>query len=412
MLCANIPKLEWSGVLFYTTKGTFGNDDFEITAEEVYPLDIGTPGYTEYETDDPVFIKWMFENPYILEMKKGHIHSHNTMTTFFSSTDLGELKDNAPNHNIYVSLIVNNDNENCAMVAFMANEKTAIPERSLTTEVEFSDQDGNTIKKSYTINTPATTKEVLVMYTQECVITYPSTVGGAINTRFRQLLAKVTAKEEERRKSAAQSYKNHTQNYHDNNNRGAGFGRWNQPGLFDTHSGSSRKDEKTSKKNDSKTMGSSLSRGTLLIPENVSGKHLLRSIENGTAKKVVTPMSNIYTQLPKSTKSEIYNMIAKLVALDMTTEDHLSKIMNSTNFQYYPQGKRTPEMRTDANFYYDQMGRSARRFYVNSFPDDKTFSKYEDTMMVCVEIIGTFDTNFPELAENITEVIKGTFKKQ
>lgn len=411
MLCAKIDRLEWSGVLFYTTKGVFGEEGFEIVAEEVYPLDIGSSTYTEYEWDDPEFIKWMMQNPHVLEMSKGHCHSHNVMDTFFSPTDMGELKDNAPHHNIYLSLIVNNENKNCAMVAFMVNEKTPIPERSLTTEVEFSDQHGNKKVKTYTIVSPAVTKEVSVMYTQECVIEYPSTVGGAITARFRQLLAKVTAKEDARKKAAAESYKHYPQNY-GNNRGGGGFGRWNQPGLFDPYSRSDRQDEKAPKENDNKAVGSNVPRRTLLIAENVSGKKLLKDIENGTTKKVVVPMSSIYTQLPKSTKSEIYNMLAKLIALDMTTEDHLAKIMNATNFQYYPQGKRSQQMRTDANFYYDQMGRSARRFYANSFPDDKAFSKYNDVMMVCVEIIGTFDTNFPELAENITEVIKGTFKKQ
>jgi hypothetical protein len=79
-LCSKISRLEWSGVLFYNTFGEFGSDNFKVIAEELYPLDIGTGTYTEYETGDPDFIKFMMDNPHILEMRKGHIHSHNTMS--------------------------------------------------------------------------------------------------------------------------------------------------------------------------------------------------------------------------------------------------------------------------------------------------------------------------------------------
>lgn len=47
-------------------------------------------------------------NEHLEECRIGHIHSHNTMGVFFSGTDWGELEDNAPNHNYYLSLIVNN----------------------------------------------------------------------------------------------------------------------------------------------------------------------------------------------------------------------------------------------------------------------------------------------------------------
>lgn len=36
------------------------------------------------------------------------IHSHNNMSTFFSPTDISELKDNAINHNFYLSIVTNN----------------------------------------------------------------------------------------------------------------------------------------------------------------------------------------------------------------------------------------------------------------------------------------------------------------
>lgn len=411
MLCAKVPNLEWSGVLFFTTTGTFGNEDFAITAQEVYPLDIGSAAYTEYETDDPDFIKWMMEDMTRLEMIQGHCHSHNTMSTFFSGVDDSELNDNVDNHNIYLSLIVNNKNENCAKVAFAAKEKTFIPGRELTTDVEFRNEKGDIINKQYTVKTEDKLIEKTVMYLQECDIEYPvGTVGGAITARFQQLLDRIEKREAEKRKAYQQNYpKNHgTGGHHPNHYPTA----WNQPNTSGTYKRPNREDAKDSKEKDVSRMGSSNGRRTLLIPENVSGKDLMKSITENvkTARKVV-PMSSVYTSLPKSTKAELYSMVGKLLALDNLNEDHVSKIMNLLNLRYYPQGPRTPEMRTDANIYYDALSRACKRYYLSSFPEDHKFLKYEDTMMVAVEIVSTFDTYFPELAENIIEVIKGTFKK-
>lgn len=49
--------------------------------------------------------------------------SHNKMSAFFSSTDTQELQDNAPNHNYYLSLIVNNAFEPVAKIAFVGKQE-------------------------------------------------------------------------------------------------------------------------------------------------------------------------------------------------------------------------------------------------------------------------------------------------
>lgn len=112
-------SVEWSGVLFYTTEGTFGQEDFKCIAEELYLMDIGTSGYTEYEYG-PDFVKHLMDNPRLRPMQKGHIHSHNRMSVFFSGTDTDELHSNSEHHNFYLSLIVNNDNDMVAKIAFRA----------------------------------------------------------------------------------------------------------------------------------------------------------------------------------------------------------------------------------------------------------------------------------------------------
>jgi hypothetical protein len=104
-LCSKNSAIEWSGILFYSSEGTFPN--LKITLEEIFLMDLGNAGYTSYEYDEEV-VNFQMQNPDTLKMKKGHIHSHNTMATFFSGTDKEELLDNVDNHVYYLSVIVNN----------------------------------------------------------------------------------------------------------------------------------------------------------------------------------------------------------------------------------------------------------------------------------------------------------------
>jgi len=126
-LCKNISKVEWSGALFYTTEGSIEKPGtFKITLKTILPLDMGSSTYTEYKLDERFmdFIEEDFEER--CTWKLGHIHSHNTMGVFFSGTDMAELNDNAPAHNFYLSLIVNNYMEFIAKVAFIGEAKKDI----------------------------------------------------------------------------------------------------------------------------------------------------------------------------------------------------------------------------------------------------------------------------------------------
>ena len=126
-LCKKISKVEWSGALFYTTEGSIENPEtFKITLKTILPLDMGSQAYTEYSLDDRFmdFIEEDFEER--CTWKLGHIHSHNSMAVFFSGTDMAELNDNAPAHNFYLSLIVNNAMDFLAKVAFIGEAKKDI----------------------------------------------------------------------------------------------------------------------------------------------------------------------------------------------------------------------------------------------------------------------------------------------
>lgn len=91
----------------------------EIDLIEVFPMDKGTSVATDYDFDDNE-IKHRMKNDHLDDCFIGLIHSHNKMGVFFSGTDMSELEDNAPNHNFYLSLIVNNALDYCAKVCFVA----------------------------------------------------------------------------------------------------------------------------------------------------------------------------------------------------------------------------------------------------------------------------------------------------
>lgn len=125
-LCQKINKVEWSGVLFYSIKGSIKKPKtFKIILEDILPLDKGNATYTSYKLDDR-FVDYLMEEPETrMDWKVGQIHSHHSMGVFFSPTDMSELNDNCPQHNFYLSLIVNNYNDFKAKVAIMGEATIA-----------------------------------------------------------------------------------------------------------------------------------------------------------------------------------------------------------------------------------------------------------------------------------------------
>lgn len=119
-LCSEISTTEWSGVLFYTTKGTY-EKDLVVTCEDILLMDVGTATYTEFNMS-PEVIAYMAEHPESLDYQQGLIHSHNNMSTFFSGTDKDTLQKEGNDRNHFVSLIVNNEGTYTAAITRKLNE--------------------------------------------------------------------------------------------------------------------------------------------------------------------------------------------------------------------------------------------------------------------------------------------------
>lgn len=123
-----VGNAEWSGELITREEGTLNDmDNWKIYAEEIFLADIGTSGFTGYEVDKGGFkaanIVEMYEQfPGLLDgsLKNHHIHSHHSMSTFFSGTDWSQLNDRSLVSNYFLMLITNHKNEHIAKVAFTA----------------------------------------------------------------------------------------------------------------------------------------------------------------------------------------------------------------------------------------------------------------------------------------------------
>ena len=108
-LCNRVHDVEWSGILFYKVEGSLDEGSLVATCMDIFVMDIGTSGYTEY-SEAPDVISYMCEHPELLEegVFEGLVHSHNHMATFFSGIDTDTLIEEGTNANHFLSLIVNN----------------------------------------------------------------------------------------------------------------------------------------------------------------------------------------------------------------------------------------------------------------------------------------------------------------
>lgn len=124
-LCNRISQVEWSGTLFYTHSGSYEEGTLEIRCVDIFPMDIGSQAYTEFDMS-PDVIAYMTTRPELLDCQMGLIHSHNNMATFFSGTDTSTLREEGNDRNHFVSLIVNNAGTYTAAITRRLTEKRVI----------------------------------------------------------------------------------------------------------------------------------------------------------------------------------------------------------------------------------------------------------------------------------------------
>lgn len=72
-LIRKFPSTEWSGVLFYTHTGGFETNDLVINCEDIYPMDLGTSGYTEFSMA-PEVSNYIANNIELFDCEMGLVH--------------------------------------------------------------------------------------------------------------------------------------------------------------------------------------------------------------------------------------------------------------------------------------------------------------------------------------------------
>lgn len=162
---------EWSGELITREEGSItALEKWRVIAEDIFLADIGTGTYTEYQVD-----KGGFKNVDIIEMydtfpgmlegslKNHHIHSHNSMSCFFSGTDWEQLEDRGILGNYFIMLIVNFAGDYVAKCAFKGKRKV-----TTSPTLEFvNNTDGYA---PFTLSSNDKDEEVLVVMDMEVVI--------------------------------------------------------------------------------------------------------------------------------------------------------------------------------------------------------------------------------------------------
>lgn len=142
-LCNKIDTVEWSGTMFYKIlEGDIQHpESLVMEAVDIFPQDKGSAAHTQFKVDESIMDLYDAK-PELEDCRWGISHSHNTMSVFFSGTDMSELEDNCPSYDFYLSLIVNNKFETCAKIAVYAKQNIETKQKS---SLQIRGIDGNPI---------------------------------------------------------------------------------------------------------------------------------------------------------------------------------------------------------------------------------------------------------------------------
>jgi hypothetical protein len=206
-LCKSIPKEEWSGVLFYTVEGSARKapDGMKCIIQDILLMDHGSSAHTEFFWDEDV-VWYQQDHPEAIDWVKGLIHSHNTMTVFFSGEDNSELNDNVGNHNIFLSIIVNNYLDIAGKLVFTAQPLN----------YQCKDEFG----KDYTLKISSGMEPLMLVY--DCKFTLPAnqlSVSEEFAKRLELVEKKSADRAEEKRKSYSSGHGYHNGNSNNNHDK-------------------------------------------------------------------------------------------------------------------------------------------------------------------------------------------------
>lgn len=127
MLNTEFHNVEWCGIVIYKITNEKSINPFNnitIDVIDIYPTSKGTS--VTVNRDDTVLPK--VYKIFGMECLIGTIHSHNNMDSFFSETDVNDIKTNVGLYSQYLSIVVNNKMDIKAKIAFNTIKRIKIKE--------------------------------------------------------------------------------------------------------------------------------------------------------------------------------------------------------------------------------------------------------------------------------------------
>ena len=188
-LLRKYPSTEWSGVLFTSYQGTFEDNNLVITCEDIYPMDLGSAVFTEFKMSEDV-ASYMANNIELFDCDLQLVHSHHSMSTQPSGTDLNTLREEGNDRNCFVSLIVNNAGVYYAAITRKVESKKEVTVKDLGTSYEFFGEGPKAMETVEADTTREITKTVIEYFDLEVERHEVHNSLAYLDTRFEEILNK------------------------------------------------------------------------------------------------------------------------------------------------------------------------------------------------------------------------------
>lgn len=118
LLHTKFKNLEWSGWIFYNTVGSLENPDTMcINITDFILLDIGSGAFTSIDPTGEQIANIYIDRPHLMGMQYGILHTHHSMSLFFSGTDTDTLLNCANQFDFLLSVIVNHKDHPIAKIS-------------------------------------------------------------------------------------------------------------------------------------------------------------------------------------------------------------------------------------------------------------------------------------------------------
>lgn len=208
-LIRKFPHTEWSGVLFTSHTGTFENNDLVITCEDIYPMDLGTSGWTEFKMSEDV-AAYMAENIELFGYDIALVHSHHTLGAFLSGQDMKMVQQEGNDTNCFVSLVVDTKGTYVAIVTRKVQTKSEVTIKKLGTSYEFFGEGTKELTHDSEQTTRVIDKEVIEYFDLEVERHEVNNTLSYLDDRFDEI--------EKKKKEVNRPPK--VQTYEENDNKG------------------------------------------------------------------------------------------------------------------------------------------------------------------------------------------------